>query len=256
MMSPMCRMQMTVVVTLTWVLAATGCGGDDATSMDGGMSRDGGAGTPDASVRDATVRDATTPDGGALDASVPDAGASDGGEMDAGETDAGAEDGGAPLCADTADGGGVFTCERATTCSGDLSAVGTADFSIAFRVTTTTPVRSGVIGQRLICMHSHFWDVRMGPTSFGVELDDPGGVYTSFTVPVALNDGDAHDVQICRKTGRVGVFIDGCLITLVDGATNLSGLAPLTTMTTTCTAYDGTQPLDGVVDDVCVGPLP
>ncbi len=153
------------------------------------------------------------------------------------------------------------TCEVAPTCTNSLSAVGVGDFSIAFTLTTTSAVRTGVISQRAICMRSKFWDIRLGKTNessvFSIELDD-GANYTSFTASAPLlNDGAPHDVRVCRKAGQVYAFADGQLIgkPTALSKTNLNGLAALTTLTTTCNPYDGTVKLVGAVENICVGAL-
>jgi hypothetical protein len=150
------------------------------------------------------------------------------------------------------------TCELASACTGDLSSVGTGDFSIAFTLTTTTTARSGLISQRAVCMHSKFWDVRLGTianqSALSIELDDQSH-YTAFTAPATLNDGEPHVVRVCRKAGQVYAFADGVLVADAASETNLNALPALATSTTTCNALDGTVDLVGSVTDVCVGSL-
>jgi hypothetical protein len=152
------------------------------------------------------------------------------------------------------------TCEVAPTCSGTLADVGTGDFSIAFTLTTSAAVRSGVISQRSVCMHSKFWDIRIGKVTGGaiamsIELDDGGANYTSFSAPAPLTDGNPHEVKVCRKAGQVYAFADGKLLASVPNQTPFSTLPALATLTTKCTALDGTVALVGTVTDVCVGAL-
>ncbi|MDF3067291.1 MAG: hypothetical protein K0R38_2892 [Polyangiaceae bacterium] len=155
-------------------------------------------------------------------------------------------------------GGAVaeISCERATTCSNDLSGLGLEDFSIAFSIQTTATVGSGILSQRQICMRSRFWDIRLrnGGTSISVELDDASN-YTDLTAPMVINDGAAHEVRVCRKSGHVYVFADGELVVDGPNATAFTTLVPLTTKTTQCMSLDGTVTLDGTVSDVCIGAL-
>jgi len=151
------------------------------------------------------------------------------------------------------------TCELASTCSGTLAQVGTGDFSIAFTLTTATTARSALISQRAICMHSRFWDIQLGTLAAGisalsVQLDDQSN-FTAFGAPVSLNDGQPHEVRVCRKAGQVYAFSDGVLIGQAASAVNFTTLPALVTLTTTCTPYDGTVTLDGTVTGVCVGAL-
>ncbi|RYZ02595.1 MAG: hypothetical protein EOO73_31095 [Myxococcales bacterium] len=173
--------------------------------------------------------------------------------------EAGAGAGGAEGGAGGGGDGGATTevsCERATTCTNDLSGLGLADFSIAFSIQTTATVGSGILSQRAICMHSQFWDIRLrgGGTSISVELDDAVN-YTDLTAPMVINDGGAHEVRVCRKSGHVYVFADGELVTDAEDAAEFTTLPPLATKTTLCTSLDGTIALDGTVADVCIGAL-
>lgn len=158
-----------------------------------------------------------------------------------------------------AGGADNVTCELASTCSGTLAQIGTGDFSIAFTITTSTTARSGIISQRAICMHSKFWDIQLGTLAAGVanlsvQLDDQSN-FTAFGAPATLNDGQPHEVRVCRKAGQVYAFSDGVLIGQAASAVSFSTLPALTTLTTTCTPYDSTVNLDGTVTGVCVGAL-
>jgi hypothetical protein len=155
-----------------------------------------------------------------------------------------------------AGGADSVSCELAATCTGDLSALGTGDFSIAFTITTTANVGSGIISQRAVCMHSKFWDIRLraGTTGLSIELDDQMN-YSGLIAPAVVNDGVPHEVRVCRKAGHVYVFSDGALVKDAENATSFTTLPALATSTTTCTALDGTVTLVGSVSNVCVGPL-
>jgi hypothetical protein len=152
--------------------------------------------------------------------------------------------------------GEEVTCEVAASCSQDLSAVGTGDFSIAFTITTVATVSSGIVSQRSICMHSKFWDIRLrsNGTGLSVELDDQAN-YTSFVAPMVVNDGVPHEVRVCRKSGRVYAFADGKLSAQAVSATNLATLPAFATSTSKCGAEDGTVTLVGTLTNVCVGAL-
>lgn len=193
-------------------------------------------------------------DGGSVAAGAPAGGVAGEGEARAGAP----ADGGNVSEGGTPGEGGAsgVTCERAPTCTGDLSGLGTADFSVAFTITTTAMVGSGVISQRAMCGHSQFWDVRMRPAgALSVELDDNVS-YTDLLAPVTVNDGNAHEVRVCRKATHLYVFADGQLVADAPNASSaFTTLAPLATSTTTCTVRDGTVTLVGSLSDVCVGAL-
>ncbi len=108
-------------------------------------------------------------------------------------------------------------------------------------------------------MHSKFWDLNMGTLAdgigvLGVQLDDESE-FTAFAAPVILNDGQPHEVRLCRKAGQVYAFSDGVLIGQAASTVSFTTLPALATLTTTCTPYDGTVALDGTVTGVCVGAL-
>jgi hypothetical protein len=148
------------------------------------------------------------------------------------------------------------SCERAPTCTSDLSGTGTGDFSISFTLTTTSTSLSAVVCQRAACEHSQFWDVRLHQTGqVIVELDDGGGAYMQLLAGTNVNDGAPHDVAVCRKSGQVYAFVDGVLANETANATPLSTLPPLVTSTSVCTGIDGTVALDGSLTNLCVGAL-
>lgn len=201
----------------------------------------------------------TAGEGGAA-VMVPDMGGGAGEETGAGGAGApaissGGEAGSGGAVGEAGAGGEGPSCEVATTCTNDLSMLGTGDFSIAFTITTTATAGSGVLSQRAICMRSRFWDVRMRPNgNLSVELDDTTN-YLNLVVPSAVNDGLAHEVRVCRKNGHIYAFADGTLLEDEPNVTEFQTLPPLATGTTTCTALDGTIALVGSVNGVCIGAL-
>lgn len=229
-----------------------GAGGERAIGMEGGVGGDRATGTesgaPSAGSPMSVGEGGVTAAGG--DGSAPAGAGTEGGAAGR-PTDAGGSGQGG-------EGGALaeVSCERATTCSNDLSGLGSEDFSIAFSIQTTATVGSGILSQRQICMRSKFWDIRLrgGGTSISVELDDEVN-YTALSAPMVVNDGAAHEVRVCRKSGHVYVFADGGLITDSANATLFTTLAPLATKTTLCNGWDGTVALDGTVSDVCIGAL-
>lgn len=152
-----------------------------------------------------------------------------------------------------------MTCEPATVCSGDLSAIGLGDFSIAFTLATTSKMHSGILSQRTLCGHSPFWDVRLGtlanPAALAIELDDGGASYTNLSAFAPFNDGSAHDVRVCRKSGHVYAFSDGVLLADTANQTSFTTLPALATKTSVCGSQDGTVTLVGTLTNVCVGAL-
>lgn len=268
---------------LAFIVAAQACGSDDgskdeprkqpptgqAGEASAGESSSGGTGgsggTPSAGSG-GTPPDAGSPGGGTAGTPNEGGNANEGGRANEGgsageSTSAGAGGQAGALGEGGASGASEVTCEVAPTCTGTLANLGTGDFSISLELTTSTTARSGVISQRSVCMRGKFWDVRLAPvdggtSSFSIEFDD-GANYTSFVAkaPASLNDGNPHDLRVCRKSGTVYAFSDGVLIGSAASKAAFTTLPALTSLTTTCKAYDGTVNLVGTVEDICVGAL-
>jgi hypothetical protein len=228
-----------------------GAAGEPASATSGTGGKGGSASDAGAPTTGATAGAPSSADGGA-GAAPPNGSAGEGAQANAGGQ------GGSTGEAGAGGAGEAITCELAPTCTGDLSSAGTGDFSIAFTLTTTATARSGVLSQRAICMHSKFWDVRMGPTAGGtavsLELDDQT-TYSSKSFVTPVNDGEPHELRFCRKSGQVHAFVDGALLGSFENTSNLASLAPVAVGTTHCMPYDGTVALVGTVADVCVGAL-
>jgi hypothetical protein len=182
---------------------------------------------------------------------APDAGGTEAGDGGQG----GASEGGARSEGGVGGAGEAITCEVAPTCNQDLSNLGTGDFSISFKITTTAQVSSGIVAQRQICMHSKFWDVRVraAGTGFSIETDDQVS-YTSLVAPTNISDGAPHEVRICRKSGVIYAFSDGILDVQGASLASFGALPAFAQKTSVCGGF-GTVTLDGTLADVCVGAL-
>jgi hypothetical protein len=159
---------------------------------------------------------------------------------------AGANDSGAS----SADGGGT---EAGPACLSTLSNVGTADFQIAFTLTTTATGLVALVNQRAGCdMTSTWWDVNMQNGAIGAATNiDPGG-----NVPVGLsapvNDGQPHKIVVARTSGQLWYSIDS--MPRSSGAPDpyaFGAFPPLAIGTDACpgyTALDG----QGTISDLCI----
>ncbi|MDP9002950.1 MAG: hypothetical protein M3O46_22900 [Myxococcota bacterium] len=149
---------------------------------------------------------------------------------------------------------------KAPVCTGDLSQIGTADFRVAFTITTRTTQYQAILNQRSVCNPGSFWDVRVGGFATGViyaEIDD-GTHFTNIATAVAINDGVAHDIVFARSAGTLTVQVDGAVQgrspgTLASTA-SFGRLAALRQGTDVCDGMDGTQPLVGTLANVCFSP--
>lgn len=271
---------------LAFIVVAQACGSDDDSkdeprkqppsgqageasageSSSGGTSGTAGSGGTPSAGSGGTSAEAGSPGGGTAGTPSEGGTANEAGSANEGggageSTSAGAGGQAGALGEGGAGGASEVTCEVAPTCAGTLANLGTGDFSISLELTTSTTARSGVVSQRSVCMRGKFWDVRLAPvdggtSSFSIEFDD-GANYTSFVAkaPASLNDGNPHDLRVCRKSGTVYAFSDGVLIGSAASKAAFTTLPALTSLTTTCKPYDGTVNLVGTVEDICVGAL-
>lgn len=159
---------------------------------------------------------------------------------------------------DGSDAAETADADTGPSCTGDLSGIGTADFRIAFTITTTATAGTGsaVINQRAVCGASHFWDVRMtGAGHLVIETDSGtlGADYTTFiSTGAAVNDGSPHDIVLKRTSGTLTCTIDGVASGSASSASSFAALAAVKTGTDVCTGVDGTVALVGSVTKVCV----
>jgi hypothetical protein len=80
---------------------------------------------------------------------------------------------------------------------------GTSDFTIDFWIKTNSTRLEGILGKRPVCMHSSFWDIRIGFPSSGllvIELDQDAAAtnYNNFTSTTTVNDGNFHHIVVVR----------------------------------------------------------
>lgn len=120
----------------------------------------------------------------------------------------------------------------------DLSALGTGDFKISFRVVTTQTGWMALLNQRSVCSYSMFWDIRQSATGrVRVEIDDDSFMgYESLESTIPINDGKAHHVAIVRVAGKLTIRIDEIAAGEAASMTLLGALPALR-----------------VGDDICVG---
>ncbi len=164
-------------------------------------------------------------------------------------------------------------------CRNDLSNIGTADFRITMRVTTTSSQLSAVVNQRAYCTNGMFWDIRVSADPRGsqdsgqifVEVDDhvavsdPAAHYTGLSSTVRVDDGHAHCLMISRKAKTITIFIDGIEAGSASSMSSLGQLPPLVTGTDPCGGYgcidvpnfgracgSGTSPFVGTISDLCL----
>jgi hypothetical protein len=158
------------------------------------------------------------------------------------------------------DTGGTASCPvplSGAACTGDLSNIGTGDFTISFTVTTTQK-GGALINQRSSCTQlcGMFWDLRMNSNgNIGTETCAGPDRASYFTIlgDSRINDGKPHDVLFQRAGGLDSLYVDCVNFGSVNDSNSFTALAPLASGADVCEAVDGTAALVGTIANVCVG---
>jgi hypothetical protein len=235
--------------------AASGCAEllVDTQGLDNGGS-DGGSGSvdsgpgggPEAGPGDAAgdaALEALADAGGTTDSS---GGSLDGSRADA---DAGVSDGsfdGAKADSTPGDAG---------SCKNDLSGIGTGDFTVSLRLTTTQTGRVALLNQRMACNGSNFWELELrtgGALQF--ETDDATPVHVIIDPTPVVTDGMAHDVVIKRVAEMITITIDGTSAAggTAQCATSFGALVSMATGTSVCSGEATFSLATGSLSNVCV----
>ncbi len=117
------------------------------------------------------------------------------------------DDGSAVTGVETCSSSGYFgACEE---CLSSLSGIGTADFRIAFTLTTTAAGDVALVNQRSGCdMTSTWWEVNMQGGDVGAATNAGSGEYASVGLSSTVNDGRPHRIVVGRTGGQLWYSID------------------------------------------------
>ena len=124
------------------------------------------------------------------------------------------------------------------------------DFSIAFWFDLPTGELLSVLGKREICAVSPFFDIRMGAGRvMAFEVSDLGGFYT---VATPATTSGWHHVVFTRSGTVLQAFLDGKLVDqgVTPATLDFSNTATLGLSNSPCVGADGTQMLEGGLDDL------
>lgn len=140
-------------------------------------------------------------------------------------------------------------------CLTDLSGVGTADFRIAFTLTTTNVTQTlALASQRTGCDQSSVWWQAIVDSAGGIvfETCNGPGAHAGVEAGNAINDGRPHRIVLARVAGAISYSYDGVIGSAVVPDAYSFGTfgAPLTIGTDTCgdTPFAG----HGALTDLCV----
>lgn len=218
--------------------------GEADTSLDTGRGfdaaeSDSGSAPVDSAPPAEAAADSSVP---APEAGLPESGPESGAE---GGVDAAPEASDAAAPADASEGG--------TACTDDLSNIGTADFTIAFSLSTSqTAANVAVLNQRSACTFSMLWDVRVSGGNLYVATDDNSGDYNNLTSAAAVNDGSLHAIVVKRVSEVLSITVDGTASGSGPSTAAFGALPPLQQGTDVCEATDGTVALVGTLANVCI----
>jgi glycine rich protein/peptidase M23-like protein/concanavalin A-like lectin/glucanase superfamily protein len=139
---------------------------------------------------------------------------------------------------------------------------GISDFTIDFWLKAApTQAMQSVLGKREPCTAGNFWDVRINATNqllveFNEFGDSASPTYNAITTPTAVADNLFHHITIVRQAtssdlSQITVYVDGLIISQRTTPTaNINNTAPLEAGRSGCTGVDGTQILNGQIDEI------
>jgi hypothetical protein len=161
------------------------------------------------------------------------------------------------LCVTKAGGPGI-AADAGTTCLTDLSGVGTADFHIAFTLTTTAgSIDMALLNQRTGCDETTtWWDVSYIPstsTTGGLAVATDDGthyVIAEQATGAVVDDGKPHHIVVARVGGQLGFSVDGLTAAgPIPNAYSFGAMPPLRVGTDDCAGF---APTIGSITDVCI----
>ncbi len=133
--------------------------------------------------------------------------------------------------------------------------LGTSDFTISMWVRFDAAIPAALISKRTACGIVELIDIRTDPTgqtTFELAGDNAAN-YTLAFADGAVNDGAWHHIAWRRAGVFAEGFIDGCLAGSNFGAGVVDFSLTVTALEfgrSACTNIDGTQPMDGAMDEI------
>lgn len=146
------------------------------------------------------------------------------------------------------------TTDMAAPCIGSLANIGTTNFAIRFKITTTAQVDSTVMYQRSDCglPTSDFWELTMRAT--GTLAISMGGVgasdYSTLNTTTAVNDGTPHEVVFTHTSGKLSSTTDGTASGVATSS--LASFGSLSPLGIASGDPCGAAALVGTITDVCL----
>ena len=200
---------------------------------DAGESEAGGDDAPDVQMVDAEIADAS-------EDSTDDAAAE-------AARDAVSDDAAAEAARDaTSDDAAPEAGRDAATCANGVSSIsniGTNDFHISFRITTSQTGWLALVNQRAACYTGVYWDIRQCAAGDFCQVDNglfvetegaSNASYQSVRSAGTINDGNPHNIVVARVAGLLTIRIDGALSGMGPSTASLGAMAAVRIGTDAC----------------------
>jgi hypothetical protein len=143
-------------------------------------------------------------------------------------------------------------CDSAAcACKDDLSNIGTADFHIAFTMSTTLAGTAALANQRSLCSPGVWWDIRLTSGAVSIEMDDGKSLAMLSSTGKTVNDGQAHDIAVMRVAGTVTISIDGASAGSLAAVASFTQLPPVKLKTDVCDGTGGQVAFTGLIRGFC-----
>ena len=213
--------------------------------IDGPSSEDGSEdiSSGDAGESEAAANDA--PDVQTLDAGIAEASGDSADDAAEAARDAASDDA-AKAARDAASDNAAEAGRDAAACANgvtSISNIGTNDFHISFRITTSQKGWVALVNQRAMCYTGVYWDIRQcaaGPfcqVDNGLFVETEGaanGSYQNVRSAGTINDGNPHDIEVARVAGMLTIRIDGASSGMGPSTASLGAMAAVRTGTDAC----------------------
>lgn len=145
-----------------------------------------------------------------------------------------------------------------------IGQLGAGDFAVSFDIRTTATSVQSLLGNRTVCNHGQWWDIRIGSTGRpGIELDDnpnfngttyDSSKYLALSASTSVNDGAWHTVRIVRQQNTVSIYVDGSLSgsAVASSPIDVSDANDLVLGNDGCTGRDGSRAFVGRIDNLLI----
>ncbi len=135
-----------------------------------------------------------------------------------------------------------------------LGNFGSSDFTIDFWMKTSSLQTMRIIGKRVTCLHSNFWNlgIKNGKIEMALDQNSSGTIYQVLRGVTNLADSAWHHIIFVRDAGVLTFYVDGLLESTISYTftVNLSNTGDFRLGYEVCVPAGFTSSYDGLLDDV------